>query len=257
MESSVPHASCAGFASSSSSCGEEHVAAAASPLSTKVVTIANNASSIRCHPKKKLFRRQDGKTTTTRYRYLSCYQFMVNIICTATIFIHCICISDAMLMPSHQIRYNPIPKTSAKIHSKEQLNLQRGGANRYRGLTSSTALLGSSESSQEVSAQSTTSSWRKRQRRKIIAPLKQLVGRIRSKSPLREKFDDTLAKTSPVNGVSAANSMGSSRRNNFLPHPFHTSSTTTTADACSSTASPASTAAAANTIIPVAPRQTQ
>mmetsp|Transcript_20063 Transcript_20063/g.34193 ORF Transcript_20063/g.34193 Transcript_20063/m.34193 type:complete len:1260 (+) Transcript_20063:141-3920(+) len=218
MESSVPHASCAGGASSfSSSCGEEHVATA-SPLS-KVVTISNKASA-RCHPKKLLL--QNGNTTTTRYRFLSCYQFMVNIIFTATILIHCICISDAMLMPSHQIRYNPITKTSATIHSKEQLNLQRGDANLYRGLTSSTALLGSSESSQ-----STTSSWRKRQRRKIIAPLKQLVGRIRSKSPLREKFDDTLAKTSPVNGISAANSMGTSRRNNFLPHPFLTSSTTT------------------------------
>ena len=155
---------------------------------------------------------------------------MVKILCTATIFINCICTSGAMLlMPSHQIKYSPITKASAAIKNIE-LNLQlgRGDASRHRGLTLSAALLESSQSS-DVSVQTppptTTSSWRKRQRRKMTAPLKQIIRKIRSKSPLREVHDDTLT-ASPANGVSAANNIGSRRNINFSRHPHHTSATT-------------------------------
>ena len=125
-----------------------------------------------------------------------------------------------MPQQQQQLKYNPITRTSARINSLG-LKLQRGGANLHRGVAS-TALLGSSQSSSAVFTHTFTTTMRKRRRRrKIIAPLKQFIGRIISESPLWKRHDDTLT-ASPFNSVSAANN-----GRNSSPHPLHTSTTTT------------------------------
>ena len=127
-------------------------------------------------------------------RRIRCYSYYITtMLLAATIFINCICISDALIMPSsHQFQYNPTRTTRDGLVNT---NLLRKASS-----------FGSNSSSRITAT--TPPSWRKIHRRKLVAPFKQFIGRIMN----RNRHDDTL--TTSASGH--ANNIFVSRRNPSL-----------------------------------------
>ncbi|KAL7457169.1 hypothetical protein ACHAWC_010052 [Mediolabrus comicus] len=122
----------------------------------------------------------------------------------AAILINCICISDALIMPSSRFQYQYNPTETSRNGLVNTIFLRK------------TSSFGGNSSSR-ITATTTPSSWRKSHRRKIVAPFKQFVGRIMN----RNRHDDTL--TTSVSG-NAKNILASRRNPSLSSLPQTTSS---------------------------------
>jgi predicted membrane chloride channel (bestrophin family) len=142
-----------------------------SSVTNALPNLIASSSSIHYHE-----RRCNNRSIRCRYSY-----YITTMLLAATILINCICISDALIMPSSsQFQYNT--PTGTTTNGLLNTNFLRKASS-----------FGSNSSSR-ITATTTTSSWRKSHRRKLVAPFKQFIGRIMN----RNRQDDTL--TTSVSG---------------------------------------------------------